>query len=448
MPDPARLNPFKRDEVETAIERWREAGLISEPTADAVRLFERARRSAGPAAGAASRVADAGAVLGVALVVAAALVLAFGQFEQDFGARIAVLATAGAVVLVAAGAARRLRLAATSDALAGAAVLLLTVCVVAGLEELGDPGDEGLGWALTCIAGVLLGGAVSWWTRSRSAAVLAVLAWVALPAALLVSEGSGRDPFEGPFDYEASTGLAWAALALMVVAAALAAVGAQFAARRGALGGRVDRATAVWIAFVASAVLTVALVVVAIGQDERGFYAAVAVGAAVATGIAVWRREWVWLPSAAGLYFAACGFALGGLSEPEGQALGVAVLVMSFFTFAPLARRLPSHWMTRVWEMVVWLMALWVASWFAFESAGWPAVGGVWAAAMIAAAAMQRRWLALAVGALGLYVTFLAVVIGAFDASLGAGLGTLLFGVLVLAAAIAWRRRVGRRAHA
>ena len=67
---------------------------------------------------------------------------------------------------------------------------------------------------------------------------------------------------------------------------------------------------------------------------------------------------------------------------------------------------------------------------------------------MIAASAMQRRWLALAVGALGLYVTFLAVVIGAFDASLGAGFGTLLFGVLVLAAAIAWRRRVGRRAHA
>ena len=60
---------------------------------------------------------------------------------------------------------------------------------------------------------------------------------------------------------------------------------------------------------------------------------------------------------------------------------------------------------------------------------------------MILSAALLRRWLAMAAGVIGLYVVFLMIVIETFNASAGVGFGTLVFGLLVLAAVLGWRRR-------
>lgn len=425
------------DQLEDALTRWREAGLISEQTAEQLRHFERERRAAGAPPGAAGRVADAAASVGVALVTAAALLLAFSQFEGDFAPQLAVLSVVGALALGASTAARRLRLSAASDLLAGAAVTLWSVAIAVALDELGGGGDAELGWAVICAAVALIGTAVWRAAHSIAAGTLAVVAWVALPLALTV----GGD-FQQIFESRTSTASAIGALILMTLAAALALLGAQLARRRGWANS-----TTIWCAaFVASTALGVGIGLVAIARDEAGFDFAFLAGAAAATAIAVQRRESVWLPAASCLFYCASVASLVDIEDAPRNALALLLLVLSFFPFTPLARRLPEHWLTRVWELAVWAAGLTAAIGFAAADGGWPAAGGVWAAAMILSAALQRRWLAMAAGVIGLYVVFLMIVIETFNASAGAGFGTLVFGLLVLAAVLAWRRRLTLRA--
>lgn len=424
---------FRRnqDDIQEAIQRWRDADLLSPDTAQALHDFEVRRRNAGSPPGASARMADAAACVGVALIAAAALVLAFAQFEDDFGPQVAALSVAGAFALAASLAARRLRLPVAADLLGGAAVVLWSVAVAVALDELGDGRGVALGWALICVVAALLGAVVWRAAGSISAGVLAVVGWVLLPLAL--AAGDELDYF---FPNEISTARTVAAMALMTLAAALAAVGAQWAQRRGWLDS-----TAVWCAaFVATTTLGVALGVLAVSHSEPGFDFALLIGAVAATAVAVQRREWVWLPSAACLSYSAAASSLTGIEDAPRNTLALILLAFSFFPFAPLARRLPAHWVVRVWELVVWAAGLTTAVSFAAASGGWPAAGGVWAAATILAAARLRRPLPLAAGVIGLYAVFVIIVIETFDASLGAGVGTLAFGLLVLAAVLGWRR--------
>ena len=426
-----------QDQINDALNRWQTAGLISEQTAETLRTFESQRPADHAPPGATARVTDAAAVIGAALIIAAAMVLAFAQFNDDFPARIAVLSIAGAAALGLSFPAARLRFGAAADILAGGSVLLWTVCLVAALDEIAAPGDAELGWLLICAVTVLLAAAIWRWTHSRSAGALGVLAWIALPAALAISTAGDAEEFAGPFPDSVSAARAWGALILACLATALLAVATHRAAHR----NRIDRWTASGAVLLASTALAVGIVMLAVAADERSIYAATPVGAAALTGVALWRRDWLWLPAALVLFVSAGGFALGELYSPDGRALGTAVLALSLFPFAPLARRLPSHWTVHAWEAVVWLISLWLAGTFAFESGGWPAAGGVWSTIMILLAASRRRWLALAIGVVGLYITFLAVVIEQFNAGVGAGVGTLIFGLLVLSAALFWRRR-------
>ncbi len=431
-------------ELEQNLARWRGAGLIAEQTAEALRAFEAQRAAAAAPAGGAARAADAAACLAAGLITAAALVLAFAQFEHDLGARSAVLSIVGAAALAASFAARRLRLAAAADTLGAAAVLLPAACLASGLNEVGGEADAALGWALICAAVLLLGGAVWRWIRSRSAGVLALLAWVALPAGLLVSNGAGSGVF-APSLESVSDALVWTALALMTAAAALAALAAQLAARR----DWIDRRTALYASFTAAAALSAALVFIVLSHGESELYYTLPAGAAAATALPIWRQEWIWLPPSAVL-FVTGGWAslVGGADSSSERTLGLLVLVLSLAVFTPLTRRLPQHWTVRAWEGAIWLNTLLVACMFALAPDGWPAAGGLWGAAMILCGALLRRWLALAIGAAALYATFIAVVIETFGASAGAGFGTLLFGLLVLAAVIFWRRRLHSAAAA
>lgn len=309
--------------------------------------------------------------------------------------------------------------------------MLWSVAVAVALDELGDGRSAALGWALICAVAALLGAVVWRAADSISAGVLAVVGWVLLPLAL--AAGDELDYF---FPNEISTARTAAAMALMTLAAALAAVGAQWAQRRGWLDS-----TAVWCAaFVTTTTLGVALGVLAVSHSEPGFDFALLIGAVAATAVAVQRREWVWLPSAACLSYSVAVASLTDIEDAPRNALALILLAFSFFPFSPLARRLPAHWVVRVWELVVWAAGLTTAISFAAASGGWPAAGGVWAAATILTAARLRRPLPLAAGVIGLYAVFVIIMIETFDASLGAGVGTLAFGLLVLAAVLGWRR--------
>ena len=395
-----------------------------------------------PADAGAGRAADAIAFVGGALVLVAVLVLGFGLYS-DLAERLALLSSAGAVALAAAWATRRLLPAAVSDVLAGIAAVSLVLCLDVVLHEIGSAISPHVRWILICGALMSLGGALCWWLRSRVAGALAVAAWVALPAALATSRPEEVDlaiPFLRAGVPEISV---WASLALMVLAATVVEQATQFAARR----GWVDPSTAVWTAFVATTVLGTALVLAAMLQGQSWFYFILVVGAAVATGVSVWQQEWVWLPTAGRLFSTAAVTALGGVDDDPGRAMGLVVLSLSFFTFAPLARRLPRHFAVRVWEGTIWFMGLGVSCAFAFAPGGWPAAGALWAAAVILLAAFQRRWLALVLGTLALYVVFIVRVIDTLGAGAGAGFGTLLFGVTLLVVVTVWRQRAAVVVH-
>ena len=384
----------------------------------------------------AARAADAIAWVGGVLVLVAVVVLGFGLYS-DLAERLALLSSAGAVALAAAWATRRLLPAAVSDVLAGIAVVSVVLGFDVVLHEIGAAISPHVRWILICAALMLLGGALCWWLRSRVAGGLAVAGWVALPAALATSRPEDLDlaiPFLRAGVPETSV---WASLALMVLAATAAEQATSFAARR----GWIDPSTAVWTGFIATTVLGTALVLAAMLQSQSWFYFILVAGAAVATGVSVWQREWVWLPTAGRLFSTAAVTALGGVDDEPGRAMGLVVLSLSFFTFAPLARRLPRHFAVRVWEGTIWFMGLGVSCAFAFAPGGWPAAGGIWAAAMILLAGFQRRRLALVLGTVALYVTFIVRVIEAFGAGAGAGFGTLLFGITLLAIVTVWRQR-------
>ncbi len=395
-----------------------------------------------PADAGAGRAADAIAFVGGALVLVAVLVLGFGLYS-DLAERLALLSSAGFVSLAAAWATRRLLPAAVSDVLAGIAAVSLVLCLDVVLHEIGSAISPHVRWILICGALMSLGGALCWWLRSRVAGALAVAAWVALPAALATSRPEEVDlavPFLRAGVPEISV---WASLGLMVLAATVVEQATQFAARR----GWVAASTAVWTAFVATTVLGTALVLAATLQGQSWFYFILVAGAAVATGVSVWQREWVWLPTAGRLFSTAAVTALGGVNDDPGRAMGLVVLSLSFFTFAPLARRLPRHFAVRVWEGTIWFMGLGVSCAFAFAPGGWPAAGGLWAAAVILLAAFQRRWLALVLGTLALYVVFIVRVIETLGAGAGAGFGTLLFGVTLLVVVTVWRQRAAMVVH-
>ena len=133
--------------------------------------------------------------------------------------------------------------------------------------------------------------------------------------------------------------------------------------------------------------------------------------------------------------------ALSGIGDGPGRAMGLVVLSLSFFTFAPLARRLPPHFAVRIWEGTIWFMGFGASCAFAFAPGGWPAAGGLWAAAVILLAAFQRRSLAMVLGTVALYVVFIVLVIETLGAGAGAGFGTLLFGVTLLVVVTVWRQR-------
>ena len=186
--------------------------------------------------------------------------------------------------------------------------------------------------------------------------------------------------------------------------------------------------------------LGVVLVIAAMVESQTWFYFVLVAGSALATGLSVWRQEWVWLPTAARLYSTAAIMALTGIEDGAGRAMGLVVLSLSFFTFAPLARRLPDHLSVRFWEATIWVMGFGASCAFALAPGGWPAAGGLWAGAVIVLAALGQRPLALVLGALALYIVFIVRVIDTFGVETGAGLGTISFGLTLLVVMLVWQQ--------
>ncbi len=410
-----------------------DAGSLRDEEESKPRSFE---AECAPPGDDASRAANAVAYVGGALVLLGLLALAL-TWSLELWDTVTLLGIVGAVAAVLSWATRRLRPPAVSDVLAGVAAMALILC----FDTVLDASDVVVGpaerWVLLCAPLMVLGGAFSWWFRSRAAGAWAVVGWVLLPLAL-VTGSEERLGFTLPLSVTVSEVSVWVALALMVVAATLVEQAARFAARR----GRVDPSTVSWTTFVSSTTLGIVLVIAASVQHQSWFYFVLVALSAAVTGVAVWQREWIWLSTASRLFTAAAVTALGGIDSGPGRAMGLVVLSYSFFTFTPLRRRLPDRLSVRLWEGMIWLMGLCTSCAFAFAPGAWPAAGGLWAVAVIAIAATRRRALAMVLAALALFVVFIVRVIDMFGATVGAGFGTIAFGVAILVVVVIWRQGV------
>ena len=128
------------------------------------------------------------------------------------------------------------------------------------------------------------------------------------------------------------------------------------------------------------------------------------------------------------------------INEGSSLALASVLLGLTFFPFTPFRSRLPTHWRVLLWEAMICLNGLAIACAFAFELGAWLVVTWPWGLGMTVLGALRGRPVALLVGGLALFVALLATVIAALGATVGTGFGTLVFGVTVIAAVIAWRQ--------
>lgn len=429
---------FGRNDWESVLGRWADAGLIEEDTADAIRSWESEQGSRSSA----SRLADAVAYLGVSVVLVGALMLSALTFD-DGGAWIALPFAIGVVTATLSWWSHTLDLRALADGFAGAAVVLIAVGLGWALDEAGDVGQESIGWLLIALSVLLTGGLMTRLVRSRIAVSLAALALSLMPVAIAVA----GDLFDaGIFgDPRALDAWAlWATFATVLVVGVGALLLLEHSQRW--LGADLEP----WGRFGASLGLGLAILLLAGASPEPLIDWLSVLGGWLITAWA-FRRNRIELLPASGLLLV--GALAGGLSDlGDGSRIGLTLVVL--FTALELTGlgmagprwlgQLADHWLTPFWESALLAGGVAAAAVLAAESEELAAIGIVWALVLLVAGVLRQRRLELFFGVVGVYAAGLTLVLGQFESSLGAIVGTLLFGLLLVAGAMVWRRRTRR----
>lgn len=428
---------FSRDDWESALGRWTDAGLIDDETADSIRAWEVARGKDG--ARSHGRVADAAAYLGVSIVVAAVLMLGATVIDDSAG----FAALGFAVGVVAGGVAwlsSRARAAALSDACAGAAVLLIAVGLGILLDELGEEDDAWIGWLLITLCVAVVGIGLFWSVRSRLAVFAASAALALMPLTLSVGVGALESGIYGG-GRSLDGWQPWLTFVLVALVGVLLLYGL------GRIRRWLDPAMANWGRLGASLGVAVAVLGLAGASDSLIMdWMALLAGWAI-TGWALRDARPELLPASALLLIGALA---GGLSDVnDGARLGLIVIVLlTAFELTAiglagprLTGRLAGHWLTPAWESALLIAGVTAATILAAESPEWATIGIVWSLVLLIGGVFWEHRIAFVFGIIGVYAAGLTLVLGQFDSSAGAAFGTLAFGVLVVLAGIVWRRR-------
>ena len=432
---------FERDDWQSALRRWREAGLVDAETYAAVQVWESSRSGGRP--GRSGRVADVAAYLGVSIAAIAALFLAGALFDDGWG-RFGLTLVAGVAATVAAWWTGRSGPTALSDAWAGAAVALVALGVAMLLEDVGDEDQLWAGWLLSSMVVVASGTGMFALVRSRLALVAATGGLAQLPIALAVQAGA----FDGGiFDsYQQGSLDSWElwttyALVGLVSAALLFLVGRP--------NRWVDASLVVWGRLGASIGAGLAILTLAGASTSPIIDWLVLLAGWVVTAWALRDGRAELLPASALLLIGALA---GGLSDVDnGARLSLTILVLltgveltALGMVGPrVLGRLADHWLTPFWESALLIGGVTAAAVLSASSPELATVGIVWALIVLAAGLIYERRLAFAFGAIGVYAALLALVIDQFESSVAAAVGTLVFGLLVVLAGIVWRRRFG-----
>lgn len=429
---------FGRNDWESVLGRWADAALIEEDTADAIRSWEAEQESRS----AASRLADALAYLGVSVVLVGALMLSALRFD-DGGAWIALPVALGVVAATLSWWLHHSSQQALADGSAGAAIVLIAVGLGWALEEAGDVGQESIGWLLISLCVLLTGGLMTRLVRSRIAVFLSALALGLMPVAIAVAGGLfDAGIFGDPRALEPWA--LWATFATVLVIG-VAALFLLEHSRRWLSADLVP-----WGRFGASFGLGLAILLLA-GASPEPLIDWMSVLAGWLITAWAFQRHRVELLPASGLLLV--GALAGGLSDlGDGSRIGLTLVVL--FTALELTGlgmagprwlgQLADHWLTPFWESALLAGGVAAAAVLAAESEELAAIGIVWALILLAAGVLRQRRLELFFGVVGVYAAGLTLVLGQFESSLGAIIGTLLFGLLIVAGAMVWRRRGSR----
>ena len=433
---------FDRDDWRSALTRWREADLIDEETESAVLEWE-TERSAAPTDAARRRVshgriADVAAYLGASIVVIAWLLLAASLFDD--GVSWFAFSLAGGIIGVAAAwLAERNRAAALADACAGVAVLLVAIAVGRLLDEIGDDDQLWLGWFLITMVVVSMGALMLRLTRSPLALFAASAALAQSPAALAIGAGALD---HGVFGSQSLDGwLLWLTFVLVLLISGTVLVGVGRARRW------FNPELAAWSRLGASLGAGFAILGLAAASTEPIIDWATLLVGWVVTAWALRDGRPELLPASGVLLVGALA---GGISDVDnGARLGLTVIVLLTGIEAtalgmlgpPLLRRLSDHWLTPLWQSALLGAGIVAAAALAAQSPELAAIGIIWALAVLAAGVVYQHRIGFAMGVIGSYATLLTLIIAQFDSSVAGALGTLAFGLLIVAAGIIWRRR-------
>lgn len=429
---------FGRNDWESVLGRWTQAGLLTDETIEAIRAWETERATHSSA----SRLVDALSYLGVSVALVAALMLSALTFE-DGGAWIALPFIIGVVAATLSWWSHVSRQAALSDGFAGSAVVLIAVGLGWALDEASDVGQESIGWLLISLCVVLTAGLMTRLVGSRIAVSLATLALSLTPMAIAVS----GDVFDAGIFGDPRALEAWALWATFATALVIG-VAVLFALEHSQRWLSADLEP--WARLGASLGLGLAVLILAGGSPEPLIDWFSMLAGWLVTAWAFRRNRVELLPASALLLVGALA---GGLSDlGDGTRIGLTLVVL--FTALELTAlgmagsrwlgQLADHWLTPLWESALLGGGVAAAAVLAAESEALAAIGIVWALVLLVAGVVQQRRLELFLGVVGVYAAGLTLVLGQFESSLGAIVGTLLFGLLIVFGAIIWRQRSRR----
>ena len=430
---------FGRNDWQSVLDRWTRAGLVNDETAQAIRAWEAETASRSSS----SRLVDALSYLGVSIVLVGALMLVILVSDgPDYWPLLPF--AMGVVAVLLSWTTHRFEMPALSDGFAAASVALIAVALGFTLDEIGSEGQEAVGFVLVCCCVVLTGGLMVRLVHSPLAMFLALAAMATMPLAIAIEEHALE---VGVFGSHLRDFQDWALWVSFVATVIFGVLTQMFLLRSRRL---LTAPVGTWGRLGASLGTGASILVLAGSSSDPviDWMAMLSSWAVTAYAVRAQRAE---LLPASGLLL--MGSLVGGLSDLNQDPRLMLTIVYMFTAFqltaVGLASRrvlgpLADHWLTPYWEAALLGGGVAAAGFFAAENEALGSLGIVWGLILLTAGVVRQHRLAVFFGAVGVYVPGLVLILGRWDSSLGGIIGTLIFGLLIVAGAITWRRR-GRR---
>ena len=424
----------QRNGWQSILARWQDASLVDDETAARIREWEAVNVTQPRPA----RLVDALSYLGGTIMLVGAL-MALALVEDDGGGWLALPFLLGLLAGGTAWLTSRFGLQAFADCLSGGAIILVAVGLALVLDEIGNDGQESLGYLLICLCVIVVGSLFVRAIGTPISAILTSAAVAVLPFAIAVEGNSLQvDVFDGARQIE--TWSLWAAFASVVLLGG-GTLWLLHRATRWQASGLVS-----WARLGASLGSALALLGLAAASSTPAMdWMLMLVGVAI-TAVAVRQQHVELLPASAALIL---GSIVGGLSDFHSELrVTLSLVVLALLLQSTLMSRawsrqlgpLADHWLTPLWRGALLGGGVLVASFFAAEGGWLAAIGIIWGLALLISGVTTRSGLSVVFGGLGVYLPGLMLIVDE-DVGVVGVIGTVLLGLVIVIGGIIWQRR-------